>query len=702
MANNNFFICFDSVYETIINTNPFPTFYGFINYKQVLEKFNPASDLYKYVVSYKADTREYVARPIQHEQLLTTYEYSEPEYRLLYDKQKQFLYTAEQIKIFRGFTENTKILYFEQADGTFIDISIFRKRLYMIYLPIFINLNLQVKWMKMFEASKLRYKMAEKHDDLFKKNVDFKLQYAILVTIGYRVYFAYPLLFNEFKDLSIPGKWQLIARTCCIYPKYLNVVIFFLNNGSKFKNLNECLKCIEIYDHNLDIGICLFILKTLFPAFDTSSVNILGLVGRAFNQLQNLITNQEMNSEVRNLRAFFNLLPAGIKSPQEIPKAGHLTCSTQFPFFTDQYDFAYLFSICGQTIPDDCDYVNDFDKDEKATFTSVHVDGLKARVGAIDLNDSVIMNYCLTRLCYAKKCTYSLVYAVCFGQPAFVPGDAETHRYNIAIPSLLYSGSEEHLKDIEMAVIAEIMRNLPLDPDITHNSTDTSTDVFHFTIRPSFDSVEVSKPVHIYQPINQNKSIFNFLRRFPDVYATFYFENFNNLNIFDKSTSYDTKMLQEDGNYISNYEFGFHLNHLWLRTGDETFIKYANIKIYDICDEIKTRSIKQIQKVVEYIGNIKDSVKSLDFIKQHSDLGVNFKDLEAKGLYFNIGGVLNVHGVVIGGSNLPIHYDETTVGRIKDEFDKSTSMNPLWVYLKVMSTPPPSVTWYVPIYGFYK
>lgn len=695
MANNNFFICLDSVYETIINTNPFPNFYGFINYKQVLEKFDPASELFKYVVSYKSDTREYIARPILPEQLLTTFPYSEPEYRLLYHKQKQFLYTAEQVKIFRGFTENTKGLYLEQADGTFIDISIFRKRLYMIYLPIFINLNLQVKWMKMLEASKLRYKMAAKHDDLFKKNVDFKLQYAILVTIGYK-----SILTHLFRDLSIPGKWQLIARTCSIYPKYLNVVIFFYNNKSNASfTIYECLKCIQNFDASLDIGICLFILKTIFPRFDTKSYVVLPRTLTMVDNVLSMLRFREMHDETRNLEAFFHLYTGAVVSPTEIPKDTRLISSTDFPNYTDQYDFAYLFSICGQPIPDDCDYVNDFDKDEKATYTSANVDTLKATLHGIDLSSTIFMIGLIISLSSREDRTYSLVYAVCFGQPRFVPGDAETHRYNISIPSSLYSGSEEHLQNIEKAVIAEINRNLPLDPDITHNSTDTSTAVFNFTIRPDYESVEVSKPVHIYQPINQNKSIFNFLRRFPDDYATFYFENFNNLNIFDKSTSYDTKMLQEDGNYISNYEFGFHLNHLWLRTGDETFIQYANTKTYDICDEIKTRSIKQIQKVIEYIGNIKDTPVSSDFIKQHSDLGVNFKDLEAKGLYFNIGGVLNIHGVVAGGSNLPIHYDETTVGRIKDEFGKSTKMNPLWVYLKV-SAPPPSVISYVPIYGF--
>jgi len=570
MATTQRFLCLYPVYEFITKGLQFPNWYGYLDYNSLLGKLPDDSPCRKYVIqnSYTEPGIEdiYKVAEIQTKDLVLV---DSLETRLLYHK--SCIYNTEQIKTFVGLSAATRSLYFQDKED-YYDLSVLRKRLKLIYTPIFIDIMIKIRKIQTIESSKARYRLNivriqlryVKDNPFIEMNVHFKLDYAIAKLIK-------PALL--IKPILKDGALQLIGRLCFFQPEYIPVVVFFENKKFNRWTLPECLNYINAHNGNLDIGVCYFIVNT-FMGIACAPIDSL---------IYNALTTHHLYEAERKLNLFVTATAAGIETNKlDITNNRNST-----------EDLNLLFMMMG--LVEDYDMIHDIDKVQLTSNAEIArtIDGVSYEPNwtVFRVLESINLNQ-----------SYSFYYAYFFCDVAtaltrMIP----THTYTVVVPSVLKSDEFAVFKTIEEEIKTSLRTQL-FSTDI-RIATSATSGGYNFTIQTGDIVNTPGATSTVYDMIENGRNPILNLVEIQKPPTTLYIclNPFVNRTDFTPQSCNVKRRINLE--YISNYTLKIFYNRLWLQTGLNEYALYD--PQYDsIVDDTLGHYDKAIKEGLSYLQGI--------------------------------------------------------------------------------------------------
>lgn len=687
----NQYLCMDSVFEVILKSPQFANWHGYVNYQQVLSKVTEP-ELTRYFVKSSFLTQmfngfqdyKYYVKAIELQELVldASKEITMEQKLVLH---KHTLFTNDQIKHFCEFSPQTKAMYIEH-NNQYIDVSVLRKKLQALYWPVFIDACLKRWLIKLYELSKIRYeidpnKVIRFFGDRFENNfyrdqtLIFKLNYTIALII-------FPIrLSPKMRDITLKGKWQLLHRLCSCFPvhDYTSVVAYFQNNRAKESTMSFsiCLGLMKGFDARMDIGICFFIIRLIFPAYAFD-----------FNPYITAIWHNDIGDVKRSLQAF-GIVAAqnGINPVTQILYP--IQPDNDFTFHLSSTDFNPFY----QNKPNN-DIVNDEDKDAAETIndqTVLYIYRLILRTDAnFFLNKTplqIIFEVCdhFIDAHYGLPLSYKFYYTLFFCQTPFDPTRTiTTHAYLLNLQETFLKKTDftdlPQVFQIETEVIDDIKKKLSMPPDFMVyrvppdqlNTVDANAaNKFRFLVESTDDfrlDLIVNMKSMIFK-VKDTKSfplIENVSSKLTNL-NTICFDMFQNEE-YSNATCNPKLLFPLTNQFISKYNYTMYCNMLWLRYSANEYVRAEGLK-RTLETEIRHFVANKLRETdLKYLNDF-------DVLYFRTNDRIEFYNETAHGLYFLINDRPETY--------VPIQFDHATHQRIINKFATARNkMLPVFIKIK--------------------
>ena len=458
---------------------------------------------------------------------------------------KRITYNLDEIKVFRSLSDKTQELYAEH-EGQFIDLSVLKKTLELLLKPIFVDINLRVKYLKAYNQSNYRYKLREDFihgvyiTDMLQKPAFRNFPPVILANIMFKLEYAIYWCFQQavsVSELSHEGKLELITRLTLFYP-YLPQIIQILTTNPQSVTFDSFLSRIAV--RKFDYGIATFLYETL-----TTNKN------NDKDAKRETIRGYRIDSAERSIERLFT-------------GAVEISESTVFEDIRQ---------ISGNNIDDtlfwlgdkDRDVMTDIDKDNKVLPIATVNAAWSANLTPVDPGNT-FFQYIEYYLREYQNQPYNFYFTIFMCDRRKARNSPPKQTYSVNLPPTFLANN--FLPAQEMKIRAGLIESFPFDPDIQF---DLSGANFTFSVN-AIDITAAALPDITHHKV----CVYTFLPQ-QDIVLTngmcpFSLKAFKNLRYDEKRCN---KVFPVKGRRF-NYTFNIFLNWLWMQVELNEYLPYKH------------------------------------------------------------------------------------------------------------------------------